>query len=151
MVMNIGDLNRAIRIAVEAHAFQFDKVGEPYILHPLAVMGAMQTYEERIVAVLHDVVEDTDVTIDDIQDHGFSDDILRAVYAISKLPNETNRAYLARVKANPLATKVKLADIAHNAGRLDKLPRADEREYLTKKYREATAYLTDAADEGGGG
>lgn len=134
-------LNRSIILAVEAHGAQVDKCGQPYILHPLAVMGMMDTETERVVAVLHDVVEDTAVTLQDLCDEGFSDEIVMAVDALSKRSEETNRQYLGRVKANPLATKVKLADIAHNSGRLDKLPREDERDYLTKKYREATAYL----------
>ena len=110
-------LTRAIDIAVEAHRGQSDKCKEPYILHPLAVMTAMDTHEEKIVAVLHDVVEDTDLTLVKlvIDMGGVSSKIINAIDAITKRDNETYFEYIHRVKENPLATKVKLADLKHNS------------------------------------
>jgi len=108
-------LTRAIEIAVEAHRGQVDKCKEPYILHPLAVMTAMDTHAEKIVAVLHDVIEDTDHSLLDLNLEGFSENIIDAIDAITKRDNETYFEYINRVKENPLATKVKLADLKHNS------------------------------------
>jgi len=108
-------LTRAIEIAVEAHRGQVDKCKEPYILHPLAVMTAMDTHAEKIVAVLHDVIEDTDHSLLDLSLEGFSENIIDAIDAITKRDNETYFEYINRVKENPLATKVKLADLKHNS------------------------------------
>lgn len=119
----IGDLlERAIQIALEAHAGQTDKNGGPYILHPLAVMGAMDSPVDKIVAVLHDVVEDTDVQLDYLAAE-FSSDVVEAVDALTKRKgsltgrscrDETLEAYIARVRQNPIALRVKRADVAHN-------------------------------------
>lgn len=108
-------LTMAIDIAVKAHRGQVDKNKEPYILHPLAVMGMMDTHEEKIVAVLHDVIEDTNVTIMDLTFKGFGGNIMSAIEAITKRDTETYFEYIHRVKKNPLATKVKLADLKHNS------------------------------------
>lgn len=135
----------AIGIALRAHGMQLDKGGLPYILHPLHVMDAVEGLDAKIVAVLHDVVEDTDVTLQNIADHevGFSDEIINAIRAITKLKGERKEDYWARVKADPLALKVKLADIAHNSShkRLAALS-PDEAQYLKKKYEKAVAFLT---------
>lgn len=109
-----GSLERAIAIATQAHAGQVDKAGEPYIEHPLRVMRAMTTEPERIVAVLHDVVEDTTVTLEQLRDEGFSEDVLAAVDALTKRPGESRMQAAARAKLNPIARRVKLADNADN-------------------------------------
>jgi (p)ppGpp synthase/HD superfamily hydrolase len=134
-------LERAILLAAEAHRGQRDKGGLPYILHPLAVMGKVDTLEAKAVAVLHDVVEDTAVTLQSLAEL-FPPDIVAAVDAISKYDNETNREYWSRVKANPLALTVKLADIGHNTSpaRMAALGE-EEREYLKGKYERALAFL----------
>ena len=105
---------RAIEIAVEAHKGQSDKCKEPYILHPLAVMTAMDTHAEKIVAVLHDILEETDWAADGLR-LDFPRNITNAIDAITKRDNETYFEYIHRVKENPLATKVKLADLKHNS------------------------------------
>jgi len=107
-------LTRAIEIAVEAHRGQSDKCKEPYILHPLAVMTEMDTHAEKIVAVLHDVVEDTPWTLYGLE-LDFPGEIIKAIDAITKRDDETYFEYIHRVKKNPLATKVKLADLKHNS------------------------------------
>ena len=136
-------LERAILLAAEAHRGQRDKGGLPYILHPLAVMGKVDTLEAKAVAVLHDVVEDTAVTLQSLAEL-FPPDIVAAVDAISKYDNETNREYWSRVKANPLALTVKLADIGHNTSptRMAALGE-EEREYLKGKYERALAFLKE--------
>jgi GTP diphosphokinase / guanosine-3',5'-bis(diphosphate) 3'-diphosphatase len=107
-------LERAIAIAAHAHAGQIDKAGQPYILHPLRVMLRLVTDEERIAAVLHDVVEDTSVTLDDLRAEGFSEPVLVAVEALTKRHGETRLQAAARAAAHPLARVVKLADNAEN-------------------------------------
>lgn len=85
----MSTLERAIEIAVRAHAGQKDKGGEPYILYPLRVMLRMRTEGERIVAVLHDLVEDSNFTIDDLRLEGFSKEVIEALEALTKRPGES--------------------------------------------------------------
>jgi GTP diphosphokinase / guanosine-3',5'-bis(diphosphate) 3'-diphosphatase len=108
-------LNKAIAIARIAHDGQVDKGGQPYIAHPLRVMNNVETVEEKIVAVLHDSVEDSDLTLEDLKRAGFSDSIVEAIAAITKLEGEKRKDYLKRVMDNRLALKVKIADMSDNA------------------------------------
>ncbi len=114
MTDNYEMISKAVRIANAAHANQFDKGGLPYILHPIRVALHCQTDEERIVALLHDVVEDTNITIDDLRKEGFEDNVLEAVAAISKSPGEDYMQFIVRVSDNPLATRVKIHDLMDN-------------------------------------
>ena len=107
-------LERAIAIAAEAHAGQVDKAGHPYILHPLRVMLSLKDPDERIAGVLHDVVEDTDVTLDQLTREGFSAEIVAAVEALTKRPGESRHDAALRAAANRIARRVKLADNADN-------------------------------------
>ena len=107
-------LERAIEIAAKAHAGQVDKAGAPYVLHPVRLMLAVSGPLERIAAILHDVVEDTDVTLEDLQSEGFSDDVLGAIDALTKRPGESRLAAAARAAAHPIARVVKLADVTDN-------------------------------------
>jgi len=104
----------AIAIAYKAHDGQLDKAGKPYITHPLTVMAQMDTIESKIVAVLHDAIEDSDLTITDLAQQGFPDLITEAIAAITKLDAEDYADYIARVKSNAIARKVKIADVTHN-------------------------------------
>ena len=108
------NLNKALSIAALAHEGQVDKSGVSYILHPLRVMMEMHNEEEQIVAILHDVVEDTDVTLNDLKSEGFSDILIDAVDAISRRKDESVREYFDRVINNILARKVKIRDIEDN-------------------------------------
>jgi len=108
-------LGRAIKMAAMAHYMQVDKSGRPYILHPLAVMNKMETDAEKIVAVLHDIIEDTPLTLLELKHEGeFSDEIIEAVDAITKRENESSNDYYKRLMLNPLAVTVKIGDIEHN-------------------------------------
>ena len=108
-------LDRAIELAKIAHDKQLDKGGHPYIDHPLRVMNNMETIEEKIVAVLHDAVEDSDLTLEDLRLAGFSEPIVEAIAAITKREGEKRKDYLNRVVDNPIALKVKIADMTDNA------------------------------------
>ncbi len=135
-------LDDAIQVARRAHEGQLDKSGRPYIGHPLRVMGALRDERERMAAVLHDVVEDTSVTLDDLREAGCPPEVLEAIAAISKRPGEDQETYLARVAANPIALAVKRADIADNMSpdRMSRLDKATQ-ERLLAKYTSALRQL----------
>jgi (p)ppGpp synthase/HD superfamily hydrolase len=110
----MATLERAIAIAAAAHAGQVDKAGQPYILHPLRVMLRVATEHERMAAVLHDVVEDTDVTLYTLAAEGFASEVIAAVEALTKRPGESRMQAAERAAANPIARVVKLSDNAEN-------------------------------------
>ena len=133
----------AFEIAKTAHAGQTDKAGLDYILHPLQVAAEMATDEEKAVALLHDIIEDTDVTASELLAKGLPDNVVEAVEALTKKHNQNYAAYLAGVKKNRLATAVKLADLKHNSdlSRLEKITQKDR--HRAEKYRKAIEYLSD--------
>jgi len=110
----MSDLERAIAVSVAAHKGQRDKYGRPYILHPLTLMMKMRDETSMMAAVLHDVVEDTPLTLDDLRREGFPGEVIEAVGSLSKNEKETYDEYVERVSRNPLAVKVKLADLEDN-------------------------------------
>ena len=137
----MSSLERAILLAARAHAGQLDKGGADYILHPLRVMARVSTPEQRIVAVLHDVLEDTSVTLSDLAREGFPLKILAALLALSRRENERYEDFVVRLGSDPLAREVKLADLADNSD-LSRLvcPGPVDMARLSR-YREASAYL----------
>jgi (p)ppGpp synthase/HD superfamily hydrolase len=110
----MSDLARAIALAAEAHVGQLDKSGAPYILHPIRVMLRMSSEVEMIVAVLHDVVEDTPWTFDLLRAEGFSEDVLAALDGVTHRAGETYQEFAARAKTNPTSRRVKIADLEDN-------------------------------------
>ena len=108
-------LDKAIELAKIAHEGQVDKGGHPYINHPLRVMNNLEIVEEKIVAVLHDAVEDSDLTLEDLRRSGFSEVIVEAIAAITKQEGEKRKDYLKRVELNKIALRVKIADMTDNA------------------------------------
>jgi len=107
-------LERAIEIAVQAHRGQKDRFGAPYILHPLRVMSRVDGPVAKTVAVLHDVVEDTNWTLEDLQAKGFSAEVIEAVDCLTKREGEPYDALIQRAAGKPLARQVKLADLIDN-------------------------------------
>ncbi|MDK4703851.1 GTP pyrophosphokinase [Rhizobium sp. CNPSo 4062] len=107
-------LSKAIQLAAYWHKGQVDKGGAPYILHPLRVMLAMEDPTDKIVAVLHDILEDTDLKPDDLRAHKFSAEVRDAVQALTRQDGEDYFDFVRRAAANPIARRVKLADIADN-------------------------------------
>src|SRR5215216_3018494 len=93
-------LEDAIELALKAHRGQVDRGGQPYILHPLRIMTKLDTNTERIIGVLHDVVEDTDITLDDLRQMGYPDAVVDAVDALSRREGETYAAFIQRLKPN---------------------------------------------------
>ena len=104
----------AIVLAARAHRGQVDKRGKPYVLHSLRVMLKQEDETAQMVAVLHDVVEDTAVTLVDLRTAGFSAEVCEAVDCLTRRPEETYEAMITRVAANPLARRVKMADLEGN-------------------------------------
>jgi (p)ppGpp synthase/HD superfamily hydrolase len=123
----MSHLEKAIAIAVEAHRGQTDKAGQPYILHPLRMMLRLDGEAEQIVAVLHDVIEDTKVTAADLRREGFSDEILDALAHVTKRKGENYQDFVARAAKNPIARRVKLADLEDNMD-VRRLKRVTERD-----------------------
>jgi hypothetical protein len=143
---NEAGLETAIAFAVKTHLDQTDKAGEPYILHPLRVMFRLSSENERIVGVLHDVVEDSEVSFNDLGNIGFSDAVVDALKAVTKLPAEEGsdegyQAFVKRAGANPIARRVKIADLMDNLDvtRLEEISEKDSRRI--SKYLGALRYL----------
>ena len=135
------DLDNAIILAVQAHSGQVDKAGAPYILHPLRVMLACVTEAEKIAAVLHDTVEDTGLELGLIR-HRFGAAVANAVDALTKRAGESYTSFIRRCALDPIARKVKLADLNDNM-RLERLGREPTIEDLRRhdKYGEAKNHL----------
>ena len=132
----------ASKIAYKAHEGQVDKAGVPYIFHPIHIAEQMDTEESCIVALLHDVVEDSDITIDYLSKY-FSEEVMAALKILTKNENDDYVEYIKRVKTNKLATKLKLKDLKHNSDltRLDIV--TDEDRERSTKYINAIRYLED--------
>ncbi|NQW89631.1 HD domain-containing protein [Curtobacterium sp. VKM Ac-2861] len=138
-----SDLVRlAHEVASKAHAGQVDKVGRPYIEHPTAVAERLTTDDEQVVGFLHDVVEDTDIALAELRAMGFTVEQVLAVDAMTKRRGEPLEKSMARVLADPIAPRVKRADVSHNAGptRLATITDEATRTRLQRKY-ERTAVL----------
>jgi (p)ppGpp synthase/HD superfamily hydrolase len=135
-------LEKAISIALQAHAGKSDKGGNPYILHPLRIMFEMATTEEKIVALLHDVVEDSSISLQILKQNKFSVKVLNAVALLTKGKDQSYTDYILAIKSNPLAKKVKLADLKDNMdkSRLKKTTESDKARL--RKYRSAYKLLT---------
>jgi (p)ppGpp synthase/HD superfamily hydrolase len=132
----MATLERAIEIAVAAHRDQHDRAGRPYILHPLWLMHRFEDLDAMIVAVLHDTVEDSEFSLQDLADEGFASPIVEAVDALTRRQDESYESFALRSRAHPLARRVKLADLEHNLDvrRLDTLG-PDDLERLAKYHR----------------
>ena len=139
----MSTLERAIEIATEAHRGQVDKAGNDYIGHPLRVMAMGKTTNEKIVGVLHDVIEDTDWTFESLAAEGFSEEVINALRCVTKLSEEEPYdQFIARVKVNPLAVAVKLNDLSDNMD-IRRLPSLSENDIKRlKKYLRAYKQLT---------
>ncbi len=135
-------LEDAILLATKAHRGRKDKAGAAYILHPLRVMLRMKTRDERIVAVLHDVIEDTKYTLKDLRKAGYSQKVLRSLDHLTKRDGEEYDEFIMRVKRNPLARRVKVADIKDNLD-LKRIREPKERDFKRiKKYRRSLEELS---------
>ena len=105
----------ALKLCFEAHKEQTDKCGIPYVFHPFHLAEQMTDENAVAVALLHDVVEDTDVTLEDLREAGFTDQVVEAVALMTHSPDVPYMDYVAAIKTNPIARAVKLADLRHNS------------------------------------
>lgn len=139
----MSTLERAIQIATEAHKGQFDKAGREYIGHPIRVMEMGKTEDEKIVGVLHDVIEDTDWTFERLEAEGFSQEVINALRCVTKTSeNENYDEFIDRVKKNPLAASVKINDLTDNMD-IRRLPYLSDKDVKRlKKYLKAYKRLT---------
>jgi (p)ppGpp synthase/HD superfamily hydrolase len=110
----MATLEKAIQIAAQAHAGQKDKFGAPYVLHPLRMMMRMESETAMMAAVLHDVVEDSDWTLERLRGEGFSEEVLQAVDCLTNRNGESYDEFIARVETNAIARQVKIADLEDN-------------------------------------
>ena len=132
----------ALAIARKAHAGQVDKAGVDYIQHPLYVASQVKTEQEKAIALLHDVLEDSDITVADLLAYGLSNKVVTAVQTLTKKKGQSYQEYLEKVKSNNLARVVKLADLKHNSdlSRLKSVSDTDRER--VKKYKNAIRYLS---------
>jgi (p)ppGpp synthase/HD superfamily hydrolase len=140
----MSTLEKAIVIAAKAHSRQKDRAGAPYILHPLRIMMKMKTDAEKIVAILHDVLEDTGITEETLRQEGFSDPVVDAIVCLTRSDKaEPYEVYISRVKEVPVAKRIKLADLEDNMDitRLDEL--TDKAVARIKKYHRAWRELSE--------
>lgn len=134
--------NKAIIMAYNAHMGQKDKSGIPYIFHPFHLAESMDTEDECIVALLHDIVEDTDVTFEDLEKE-FSNTVIEALKLLTHDKNVPYNEYILKIKTNPIAKKVKLADLRHNSD-VTRLEHITPKDILrNEKYKNAIKTLSD--------
>ena len=139
--MKQSQSEKAYEIAKRAHLGQVDKAGEDYIKHPEKVASFVKSDEEKAVAYLHDVIEDTELTLEDLHEYEFSKEVIEAVDIITKKKGEDYQSYLNSVKKNKLARAVKLADLRHNSD-LTRLTKVTEKDIERKeKYQKAIDFL----------
>lgn len=134
----------ALKLCFEAHKDQIDKSGMPYVFHPFHLAEQMADENTTIVALLHDVIEDTEYTLDDLRKFGFAEDVLSAISLMTHADDVPYMEYVVKIKTNPIAKAVKLADLKHNSdmSRLDQITQTDEER--AKKYKQAIELLENS-------
>ena len=132
---------KALKLCFEAHKNQVDKSGMPYVFHPFHLAEQMTTEETVITALLHDVVEDTSYTLEDLKNMGFPEQVVQAVSLLTHDDNTDYMEYILKIRENPIARAVKLADLCHNSD-LSRLDTVDEKALKRcEKYKKAIALL----------
>jgi (p)ppGpp synthase/HD superfamily hydrolase len=134
---------QALKLCFEAHKEQKDKSGMPYVFHPFHLAEQMTDEATTVVALLHDVVEDTDTTFEDLEKQGFDEEIISALKLLTHNDDTPYMDYVAEIKSNKIATAVKLADLRHNSD-LTRLDIVDEKALKRKeKYEKAIKFLEE--------
>ena len=138
---------KAVTLAYRAHAGQTDRAGWPYILHPVHIAEQMITEDTCVVALLHDVLEDTDVTLEDMRKEGFTEQQLEAVQLMTHSKNVPYMDYVKKLSGNAVARAVKIGDLKHNMdrSRLSEYTEKDEQRY--RKYKEALEQLLKCEEQ----
>lgn len=134
---------KALKVCFEAHKDQVDKSGAPYVFHSFHLAEQMKDEKTTIVALLHDVIEDTEYTFEDLRNMGFDNEVIEALMLMTHNKDIPYMDYVAKIKHNPIAKAVKLADLQHNSD-LSRLDVVDEKALKRKeKYSEAISLLTE--------
>ena len=133
--------NKAIKIAFEAHSGQLDRSGLPYVLHPIHVAEQMKDEDTCVVALLHDVIEDTDMTLEDLRTYGFTEAQLEGVRLMTRLEDEDYFDYVRNLKDNPIARAVKIEDLKHNSDKARISVMTDDDQKRLEKYKKALEIL----------
>lgn len=142
----MSTIEKAIALAAKKHAGQIDKGKHPYIFHPLRLMFKMKSTEQQIVAVLHDILEDTDTTVVDLISLGFSQEIIDAILALTKRKHESRTEAAYRAVQNPIARIVKLADVADNMD-ISRIKQPSARDLMRiEEYRHVQQILSSGHD-----
>lgn len=137
-------IDKALQIACQAHAGQVDKAGQPYILHPIRLALNFKHETLQIIALLHDVVEDSDVSLQHLSEIGFDEEIIKAIDALTKRDDEKYEDFIDRVSKNSLATQVKLSDLKDNMD-VTRLKHLNEKDFeRLQRYQKAYAFLSES-------
>ena len=140
-LVDLPVFERALVLASIYHAGAIDKGGNHYILHPMAVALSLDTDEERITAILHDIVEDTVITFKNLAELGFSDKVVKAIESVTRRENESYMDFIRRCKCNEIGRKVKLKDIENNLD-ISRIPNPTEKDLdRLNKYKKAKKIL----------
>ena len=132
---------KALRLCFDAHREQVDKTGLPYVFHPFHLAEQMKDEYTTVCALLHDVVEDTDYSLDDLRSMGYPDEVVDALALLTHDPEVPYMDYVREIATNPIARKVKMADLRHNSD-LSRMDKVDEwAAARTEKYQKALRYL----------
>ena len=134
---------KALKLCFEAHKDQVDKSGMPYVFHPFHLAEQMTDEDTTVVALLHDVVDDTNYTLEDLKNMGFSQQVLEAISLMTHEEGVPYLEYVAKIKANPIAKAVKLADIEHNSDHTRLEPNDPRIPYWQEKYAAAKKTLCE--------
>lgn len=138
---------KAMKLAYEKHSGQLDRSGLPYIFHPFHLAEQMDDEDSVVVALLHDVVEDTDTTFDDLESMGFSDRVIAAIKLLTRQDTTDYFEYVKKISTDPIATKVKIADLNHNSD-LSRLNKVSEKDIArVEKYKKCLNFLTGIIKE----
>ncbi len=138
---------KALKLCFQAHKDQLDKGGLPYIFHPFHVAEQMDDEKSTVVALLHDVIEDTKYTLDDLQHMGFNEEILSALDMLTHKDNVPYMDYIKKIAENPLATIVKIADLKHNSN-ISRLSNPTKYDFLrVEKYQQALDFLCNTQQQ----
>ena len=134
---------KAMKLCFQAHKDQTDKSGIPYVFHPIHLAEQMKDEDTTVVALLHDVVEDTDYTLEDLREMGFNQRVIAAIALMTHAEGVPYMDYVAKIKDNPIAKAVKLADLAHNSD-ITRMDVVDEKAIArVEKYAKAIRFLNE--------
>ena len=143
----IKSIEKALKVAVDAHTAQVDKAGEPYVFHPIRMMLRADKESEKIVALLHDVVEDSPTTLMDLRNMGFQEKFIRSVDALTKREHESYDQFIRRASTDTVARKVKILDLEDNMNLLRLKEFTDKDSERMKRYLSAYRYLNKDSKE----